>query len=629
MNNLISRLKIKTRSSIKKLIENKYTLVYFFLFWFFLFLTLSFFRDSRLDENIYIADSVEISNILRGGEWVGNYGIGLHGFLNKLFLGIVFLFTGPSVFLATLVNILFATFSGVIFYKILLKGLSFSKEYALLGVILLFSSYQFLLNAPTFYRDIPALFFLLLTLYSILRKKNKWLVGLFLLLLLDSKEHVFYTVAPAFVIWLFIESWINNKKNLFGWIKESIFSGIKIFLPSLVFLFLMFCTSVVPLNIYNANILGLIDEGLAPMISNFDLEMSTENRDAAINAGLAKIMPTISAQNIDSTVVSYLVSFINTILSYIGKIFYPRTFSFLSIPFIILVPSVIFSLSFFINSLRQKENEKLILPLILFVYLAIYILHASISRYLLPISPVIFLFFLMLLRDFSFQQVNKKRILIMTFLFILGGLYFEYSFLFTKIGINIILFSILFLLFFYVKFNKKILKILFILILSVFTFCTSLLASYLHGQIGGYRTYGYNRECEKIVSLVDREEKVLINDINWDKLPFLLRKENLGNSEWRWSLKPWVPKKDLLIERKDIRTYNFYWSNIEDLREKIIANKIEKVLYIKLEIVKEEELLLQDRLDLLLNTEWLQLVEKQGMKNKEIYLFNIDKSVHD
>jgi len=153
---------------LKKVLNKKNTTYIFFIIWFLLFISLSLFRDSRLDENIYIGDSVEIANILQRGEWIGNYGIGLHGFLNKLFIGAIFIFTGPSVFIATLTNIVFAISSGIVFYKILSKHLNFSKIYSLLGVTLLFSSYQFLTYTPTFYRDIPALFFVLLTIYSIL-----------------------------------------------------------------------------------------------------------------------------------------------------------------------------------------------------------------------------------------------------------------------------------------------------------------------------------------------------------------------------------------------------------------------------------------------------------------------------
>ena len=609
---------------LRKIVNYKYASLIFFLTWFLGFLTLSVFRDSRLDENIYLGDSIQISNLLKEGVWIGNYGIGLHGFINKLLLGIIFVFTGPSVFIATFSNILFAIFSGIIFFKILFKHLKFSKPFSLLGVTLLFSSYQFLTYTPTFYRDIPALFFVLLIIYSILEKKSKWLTGLFLLLLLDSKEHVFYTIAPAFVLGIAIESYLLNKKHYLKAIKEFISNGFKLFLPSLLFLILMFTTSIIPLNIYNANILGLIDGGLESMSSNFDLDTATYNRDVAANADIARVMPTFPIPMGASTFTSAMISFINIILSYLGKTLYPRTFSFLSVPFIVLIPSIWFAYRYFIENLKKKDVEKLILPIMLFVYIFIYILHASISRYIIPISPVIFLFFLMFLRDLVPKHIYTRKVFLLTFFFIVAGLYFEYSYVLIKIIINMILFSILFLIYFSKRVNKENLKLFLILIISSFTIGTALLASYSYGQIRGYILYGYNRESEKIVSFVDKNETIWINDIYWDRLPFVLREENLGQPEWRWSLKSWLPKKKLLMENVGFRTYNFYWSNEEYLKEKVRENKINKIVYIKVHKLSEKEsLLLQDRLELIMTFDWLRLEKTEDMKNKTIYIFSV------
>lgn len=621
---------MKINLFIKKILESKYTPIIFFVVWFVLFVLLSLLRDSNLDENIYIGDSVEIANILQRGEWIGNYGIGLHGFLNKLVVGIVFIFTGPSVFIATLSNILFGIFSGVLFYRILLKHFKFTQIYSLLGVSLLFCSFQFLTYTPTFYRDIVALFFSLLVLNSILNKNSKWLTGLFLLLLLDSKEHVFYTVAIALVIWIGVESYIHNKGKFIQSLKGFILNGLKLFLPSLVFLILMFATSIIPLNIYNGNILGLIDGGIKPMASNFDLDMATHNRDIEINKESARIMPTIDIPEGSSSFTLFSLSLINIILSYIGKILYPRTFSFLSVPFIILIPSIWFAYKYFEKCIRKEYTTKLVLPILLFVYLSIYILHASISRYIVPISPIIFLFFLMFLRKLSPEYIYTRKIFLLTFMFVVAGLYFEYSYVLIKIIINTILFSIFLLICFGKGFKKENLKYLFIILVSTFFIGTSLLSSYSYGQIKGYRLYGYDRECEKIVSLVKDSESIWINDINWDRLPFVLREENLGDPEWRWNLQEWIPKKDMLKSGKESRTYNFYWSNTDNFKENLLNNNVSKVVYIKLKIQNEKEsLLLQDRLEILQNTKWLDLEQKVEMKNKDVYIFKVNLNVND
>lgn len=609
---------------LRKVLNKKNIPYIFFFLWFLLFIFLSFFRDSISDENIYLGNSIEIANILKGGEWIGNYGIGLHGFLNKLVLGIVFIFTGPSVFIATLINIVFSILSGILFYKILLKHFKFSQIYSLLGVMLLFCSYQFLMYTPTFFRDIPALFFILLIVDSILDKKSKWTTGLFLLLLLDSKEHVFYTIAPAFVIWIGIESFIQNKRNLWFWIKDFVLNNIKIFLPSLIFLILMFTTSIIPLNMYNASILGLVKGGLESMASNFELEAATYNRDIAVNTDTARIMPTTTIHAQQSVFFTFIGSYLNIFLSYLGKILYPRTFSFLSVPFVILIPSLFVAFKMGIEWFRKKETSKLVLPLMLFVYLSIYILHASISRYILPISPVIFLFYLIFLKNISSKKIFTKKLLLITMLFIIGGLYFEYSYIFVKVFINLIVLGLYLFIYLDKSKNKSFLKLSGIVLLSFFYMGTSLLASYMFGQIKGYRLYGYNRECEKIVSLVSKHDVVWINDIYWNGLPFILREENLGKAEWTWSLKEWIPKKKLLKESKGSKTYSFYWPNEEFLKTNIKANEINKIVYIKLHKYSEKEnLLLQDRLDILLNSNWLKLDKQLDMKNKTVYIFDI------
>lgn len=617
----MSRIKVV----IARIFASKYFLLSFFVGWFLVFLTLSFFRNASLDENIYISDSVTISNLIQSGEWIGNYGVGMHGFLSKFLLGMVFIVTGPSVFVATLMNIVFGTFSGVIFYKILSKYFNLSKIYSILGITLLFSSYQFLTYIPTFYVDIIALFALLLTLDFVLGKRSKWLIGLSLLLLLDAKEHVFFTVAPAFVIWLGVESYINNKGKWFSWVKELLLNGLKLFLPAFAFLILMFTTSVIPLNIYNANILGLINGGTEPMAYNFEVEQATANRDVATNENIARVMPTISVPPESSILFASIISVINFGLSYIGKILYPRTFSFLTVPFIILIPSFIFAVKYFIKSIKEGEKTKMLLPILLVVFLTIYVIHASVGRYLIPISPIIILFFLMFLSQLSTKEPKMKWILVVTVIFSFAGLYFEYSYMAVKIVIYIILFLVLLLIYFNKNWNKKRFKYLLIILLAIFCGGTSILASLSLGQIKSSLLYGYDRECEKIISLVDDNDTIWINDINWDKLPFLLRGENIAEPEWNWSLKEWVPKKKLLVRNEVFNTFNFYWGNTDDFKEKVYANDINKVVYVQLnELIPVEDLLLQDRLEILSKAEWISLGGIMRMKNKDVYIFLVD-----
>ncbi|HOF79300.1 MAG TPA: hypothetical protein PLA45_03055 [Candidatus Dojkabacteria bacterium] len=581
----------------------------FFFAWFLVFLVLGLLRDSLVDENIYIGEAVTISTLLKDGMWIGDYGVGLHGFLSKLLVGIIYIFTGPSVFVATLVNILFGLFSGVIFFKILRKNFNLRLIYSLLGVTLLFCSYQFLMYVPTFYRDIGALFFVLLILESILSKRSEWLSGIYLLLLLDAKEHVFFSLLPALGIWILIKEW-GSVKNIF-------LSGIKLLLPSVVFLVLMFTTSLVPLNIYNANILGLIEGGLSEMSEGFESKTATYNQDLQFNKGVAKTIPLLVGD-------TDLVKIVNLGLSYIGKIFYPRTFSFLSIPFLMLVPAVILSWNYLKKWLKEKRKALVFLSIFLLTYLVIYIVRASLGRYLLPVAPVIIIFILYFLKDIQ-REKKYLWILILTTVFSAVGIYFEYSYLWVKILATTFLLVPMWVMYFSKRFNKDIFKYILIIAISLFTAGTSLLGSYTHGQIGAYLMYGYNRECEKIVALVDEDERVWINDIGWDRLPFILRGEDVQSAEWKWSLREWVPKKRMLRQSGSLKTFNFSSRNLDEFENKLLSNDVEKVVFVDLKKKYSNEKFREADIQDILEIEILKLEQKIEMKNKDVYIFEVVK----
>ncbi len=600
----------------------KYIPIVFFVFWFLLFLLLSIFRDSRLDENIYFGETTVISDLLQNGKWIGNYGVGLHGFFTKLIVGIVFIFTKPSIFIATLFNILLGIGSGVIFYKILKDDFKFSLIYSLLGVSLLFCNFQIFTYIPTYYRDIGAFFFVLLIIESVLSNRNKWLVGVFLLLLLDAKEHVFFTLLPAILLWVLLKAYLSHKNEWKVILKEITLDCLKYLLPSILFLLLMFTTSVIPLNIYDAKILGLIRGGLGRMLSDFEMDAATYNRDLLTNPDTARVVPTINYNGEFDGIIQILLDFVNAVLSYLGKIFYPRTFSFLSVPFIVLIPSISMMFKLSKEWLKRKELDRLLLSSIFIIYLVIYIFHASIGRYLIPILPIIIIFFIFFLKDFKKNGFYLKTLLV-TLIFAAIGLVFEYSYIWLKVCFVLLIILFLFLMFWRKNLNRLRFKIILICLLSIFTAGTSVLASYKNGQIGAYLKYGYSRECEKILSFVESDEKIWINDIGWDRLPFILREDKIQNPEWRWKLKEWVPKKKLLKKDTKFTTYNFYWKDVDEFRERLIEEDIEKVIFIKLNNNVNEGFLLQDRLDILLNSKWLELEKSVTMKNKVVYYFNL------
>jgi hypothetical protein len=617
--------------NLKRVLESRFSPVFFFLCWFLFYLIISFFRNSTADENIYLGDAITISNLLKDGIWFGNFGVGMHGFLNKFVIGITFIFTGYSIFIATLSNIFFALGSGVIFRKLLIKHFNIPTIYSYLSVTLLFTNVPFFIYTPTFYRDIIALFFVLLVVYFILEKKNDWWIGLLMLLLLDSKEHVFFMIGAAVLIWIFIFSIFQHKKDLQAFLKTYIFKATKILLPSLVYLLLMFFTSILPLNIYNANLLGLVEHGISPAVVNLAPENATHNRDLETNTEKIKSMPKFQVREDMGESLKVFLSIMNLLLSYIGKVLYPRTFSFLSIPFIIFIPALFSAYKYFREKLkRQQDSEQLLIPILFFFSMFIYIFHASIPRYLLSVAPFIYLFWIVFLVDLKVGDIVIKRVFLVTLLFSLGGLYFEYSFIWIKLIFLVFIFILYFLIIFINSRRNTILKYSLILICCFFALGTGFLSSYLYGQIGQSLRYGYNREYNKIISLIEKKDVIWINDIGSDKLPFILRGEDLGDPEWRWSLQSWIPKKGMLKKNQDFNTYNFYWKDVEDFKERIMENRIEKIVYIKLEENSEKgSLLLQDRLEILLDTEWLELEKEIEMKNKVVYLFNVDEILYD
>lgn len=88
-------------------------LIIFFLFMLFF----SSFRDMVKDESLYFNETWLMSQLLQEGKWIGNYAVGLHGFLFKLPMALIFLITGPSVEIVTIFNILLACITGLLFLQ--------------------------------------------------------------------------------------------------------------------------------------------------------------------------------------------------------------------------------------------------------------------------------------------------------------------------------------------------------------------------------------------------------------------------------------------------------------------------------------------------------------------------------
>jgi hypothetical protein len=167
--------------------------------------------------------------------------------------------------------------------------------------------------------------------------------------------------------------------------------------------------------------------------------------------------------------------------------------------------------------------------------------------------------------------------------------------------------------------GKEVLRVSLILMLSVFSLSTTLLVSYKYGQIGSYLKYGYNRECKEIVNMVDKDDVILINDIGWDRLPFVLRSEDVQDPEFRWELLEFIPKKHLLIKNRDLKTYNLKLINTDNPLEVVDSLHINKVVIIEdlIDNVLDEKVL-HSMEDL-----ELELLEQRELINKKVYIYKV------
>jgi len=266
------------------------------LAFFLLGIVLCLFRSPAGDETYYLKDALDMSARLQQGRWFGNEAVGFHGFLFKLPAALLFLIFGPSVFIATLTNVLFAVSAVYLSYLLMLHYLE-STTWAAVGCVLTGTSVFFLRALATFNRDTPMLAALLLFLLVIVKKKNKWIIGLSFLLLLDAKETVFFMVLPGYLLWLFVQEYRQVKNNplqdsppsllgRLGFLKGFALRLSASLLPSLLFIAVMFTTVLIPLNPVLSYELGFNEGGFYSFLhSSFNPGIVTSNLKSGSDGG--------------------------------------------------------------------------------------------------------------------------------------------------------------------------------------------------------------------------------------------------------------------------------------------------------------------------------------------------------
>ena len=572
-------------------------------------LSLLYFKNATLDDDLYLFETSIMTEALKRGEWIGHYAVGTHGFLLKLPVALAFLLTGPSLAVATIWNILLACLSIYLFYTFLKKY--FNQVYALLGTLHLFANFQFILNLPTYMREVPVFLAVIVFLNLIAYKKPYWMVGLSLLLMFDAKEYVMYMILPAYLLYILFKEWKGfNVKTLWVYIK----SYTQILLPTTVFITLMITTSIIPINAYALSVIpGVTEGGITYNLKHFDTEIATINR---IDLDASEI-PTLFN---NETVVGKVL---NTGIEYFGKLIYPRSFSFLSVPKVIFFPALLTSIMLFKNAIKKKDSVFISLALVLWSFISIFILRASFDRYLFPILPVVFFFFVIFIKGIIKERKKFATILIITLLLTISGLFFEVDYVWIKIVLNILVFAMYIFYYFYHE-KLKHLYLWIMTILSVITFSVIAFFFYANGQIHQYLLWGNDYEVRKVIKLFDNNEKILMNDPGWDILVKVYRDDNRYDPEWKWKLNKWVPRQSGLKMFEKLDSFVISGKTIEADRTRIINSGIDKVV-LAVSTVEGNPFIHQDRLESYLEADWLSLRDTVDLKNKIIYIFEVVK----
>ncbi len=604
-------------NQILKFVKKNYLFVGFLIGYILVLCFFAFFRDMVNDSFLYFHETYLISEVIKSGEWIGPYGVGVHGFLFKIPPALVFLLTGPSVWVVTIYHIILAGIVVFLMYRLATQVLK-NKNYGLLATIILVSNFHFFLSPITYLREVPSILVVLLLLDYIIRKdrKHNLVLGLLFLLLLDVKEYVFAIFAVFYVVWMFIDS---KEEKFLPRIWEVIKQSVVVFLPSLIWVILMFTTHIIPVNMFLASIIGLKDNAFGYLASHFDIETSTAN---SLEGGRDMFFIVISETW--HPVVVFLSEVVNTILSYIGKIMYPRVFSFLSIPKVVILPvviSAVISIKRFVVSKKESLRAIALLSTLILVWLVIYILRASHGRYLLPIVPAISIVYVFLLFKQKLTLKQKKGMFIATFLYVSAGVYFETSYVLFKVILEYSILTLFMTMF--IKPGIKYVRYLLILILAVGSMGSAVLFSYVQGQIYGYMNWGRNRNAEQIADLIPDDAVYWINSPRNASLISVYNKEAYLRPEWKWGLSELVPIRDSFKTIGELQSYTFRIRDLETFKENLDKYDIETLVFIKTDLDEEAYPDQEFLNDLLSVSSWLRFEKKVEYTGMEVYIFNI------
>jgi hypothetical protein len=492
-----------------------------------------------------------------------------------------------------------------------------SDAWALAATWLVVTNYHAVLTTPTFLRDIPALFAVLVLLHAVVRGSPRWTLGLCFLLVLDAKEYLFFMFAPAYVAWVLLSEWQELRGKPASFLAGVFHRCAAGFLPGAVYLLLMFCTGIVPVNMFAAYILGITETGISDMLFAFFPGVATSN--------LWETGREMVQFPVPGGVAGVPVAAANLLLAYTGKLLYPRTFSFIAVPKILVVPAVAMSVSCFRRWRREGQVTHAAVPLFFWAYLAIYVLRWSHGRYLLPVVPLFALFFVDFLQNGLRDRRTTVHVLAWTTVFVALGFAFEKNYVWVKAVLGISSLAVLALAALAGEGKHATTAaraaVAVPLVVGGFAMAAALASSLLlPGQIGHFLALGHNRECRLVMEELGPGDRVWVNDIGWGMLPLFHTRDRVETPEWKWMLKDVLPKKRMLHRYEFRQTYSFEWDTAEELHDAVERFGITRV---GLLVSRHPRYTFpqEDALGALRNAPWLELTRVLPLKNKELYDF--------
>lgn len=450
-------------------------------------------RDAVRDDALYLQDAAIMAKCLSDGRWFGDEPVGLHGFLFKMPAALIFMLVGPNATAATLVTILFAMLAVWLCFRLMWR-VTDSRRWATTGALLLVASYHFLDTLPTFLREIPALLALLFLIHGLVLRKGHWWMALGLFLILDAKEMVYFMVLPGLCAWIIWEG-LRNREMKTAMIRLGL-----CFLPLLITIVPMFFTGLIPLNPRVPFIMGLHEGGISQA---FHWKFTAVHFPSGLMPG-AWVNPSAAVDAVATWLWSLLV-----------QIFGPKGFSLVSIPKFIIVPAVAMGIRLQNRWIKSPLPSLTVLPFIAWPYLAIVTITRSSGRHLLPILPILLIFFMLFIRDGIEDSQFFKLTVIATSVTVALEIIFPHP----QQLMNAIIQAMVLILFWAYYFTTRAAtklhaytSILLVGAIAVSTAGSAIVASYLlPGQIGRALTWGHLSEIRLTAKYVPPQTPVWVN----------------------------------------------------------------------------------------------------------------------